>query len=332
MKLGFAVKALGRPGLHSHDSRRWQHAPHLSISLAYLRDMFIFLGDARIGMYRMSPDLAPYVTHPDLPHFHDQIVECSRELRALGELGRRLDLRLSIHPGQHVILNSEDDALTTRSAAELNALAALLDAMYLDRDAVCIIHLGGVYENPRLARERLVERLQALPQATLRRLAVEPDDGRFAVPDALWLHERTGLPVIFDLLHHRLNNPTGLSVRDALTACLTTWPPGVRPKIHFSSPRTEWVVSPQSGIAPTVHQPRWSHHADFAHPFEFIDFMRQTEGLPEFDVMLELKAKDLALRQLLRDLQRFAPDLAARIEPPPALATHRTTRGAPDDS
>jgi len=31
--------------------------------------------------------------------------------------------------------------------------------------------------------------------------------------------------------------------------------------------------------------------------------------------MLEVRAKDLALRQLRRDLARFAPDLAARLEP-----------------
>ena len=40
--------------------------------------------------------------------------------------------------------------------------------------------------------------------------------------------------------------------------------------------------------------------------------MRQLEGL-EFDVMLEAKAKDLALLRLRSDLARIAPDVAARF-------------------
>jgi UV DNA damage endonuclease len=27
-------------------------------------------------MYRISSDIAPYITHPDLPQFHQQIEEC----------------------------------------------------------------------------------------------------------------------------------------------------------------------------------------------------------------------------------------------------------------
>ena len=38
-RLGFALKVLGQPGLKSHDSRRWQNEPHLSVSLAYLREI-----------------------------------------------------------------------------------------------------------------------------------------------------------------------------------------------------------------------------------------------------------------------------------------------------
>jgi UV DNA damage endonuclease len=58
--------------------------------------------------------------------------------------------------------------------------------------------------------------------------------------------------------------------------------------------------------------PVWTGHADFNHPFEFIAFMRSMSGL-EFDVMLEAKAKDLALLRLRQDLLRYAPDVAARF-------------------
>ena len=80
MRLGFVVKPLARPELKSHDSRRWQNSPHLSVSLAYLRDVFTYLVEAGIAMYRISSELAPYATHPDMPQFHNQVAECAAEL------------------------------------------------------------------------------------------------------------------------------------------------------------------------------------------------------------------------------------------------------------
>ena len=58
--------------------------------------------------------------------------------------------------------------------------------------------------------------------------------------------------------------------------------------------------------------PVWTGHADFCNPFEFAGFMRMADGL-EYDVMLESKAKDLALIRLRPDMLRYAPDAAARF-------------------
>ncbi|HEX5689254.1 MAG TPA: hypothetical protein VFX76_04595, partial [Roseiflexaceae bacterium] len=80
MRLGFAVKALGRPNLPSNDARRWQNNPHLRVSLQYLAAIFDYLADASIDMYRISSDIAPYLTHPDMPQFHHQLDECADEL------------------------------------------------------------------------------------------------------------------------------------------------------------------------------------------------------------------------------------------------------------
>ena len=85
MRLGFAVKVLGQPNLKSHDSRRWPNHPHLSVSLIYVRDIFLYLERHSIKMYRLSSTLAPYVSHPELPLFHNQVAECQRELEAIGE-------------------------------------------------------------------------------------------------------------------------------------------------------------------------------------------------------------------------------------------------------
>src|SRR3954463_9354223 len=71
MRLGFAVKVLGAGGLPSHDTRRWQSDPHLSVSLDRLEAILGYLEDNAIGMYRMAAALAPYGPHPDLPRVRD---------------------------------------------------------------------------------------------------------------------------------------------------------------------------------------------------------------------------------------------------------------------
>lgn len=317
MRLGFAVKVLGRPDLPSNDARRWQSGPHLRVSLGHLGAIFDYLAGAGIAMYRMSSDLAPYVTHPDLPQFHGQIAECAPELAALGERARALGLRLSFHPSQFILLNSPEQALTDKSIADLAAQSAILDAMGLGPEAVLVTHVGGVYGDTLSGRERWARTWERLPEPVRRRLVLENDDNRYDVADTLWVHERTGVPLVFDYLHHWCLNRAGLDQHEALAACLRTWPAGVTPKIHYSSPRTEMRTierkNRKTGKPEQVQAaPIWSGHADYLNPFEFITFMRGAARLPDFDVMLESKLKDLALLRLREDLARYAPDVAAR--------------------
>ena len=321
MRLGFVAKSLARPELKSHDARRWQNNPHLSVSLAYLRDMLLYLAHSQIHMYRMSSDLAPYATHPTMPQFRGQVEACAAELAAVGELARRHQIRLSFHPGQHVVLNSPDPSLVAHSTADLLVEASILDAMGCGPEAVVVLHVGGIYEDRARARERFVTAFGALPAAVRRRLALENDDTRFGVVDTLWIHGETGVPLIFDTLHHRLNDPDGRSTHGALAACLVTWPAGITPKIHFSSPRTELNVEPAPGRpTPLIRPPQWRNHADYVNPFEFVDFVRAARDLRPFDVMLEVKAKDLALLQLRRDLAAYAPELPEELPPAPTTA------------
>jgi UV DNA damage endonuclease len=127
------------------------------------------------------------------------------------------------------------------------------------------------------------------------------------------------VPLVYDYLHHWCLDREGIDQYAALEACLRTWPEGVRPKIHFSSPRTELRTlerrNKASGKVERVQAaPIWSGHADYINPFEFIAFLRGAAALPDFDIMLECKTKDLALLQLRADLQRYAPDVAARFD------------------
>ncbi len=311
MRLGFAVRVLGQD-LKTHDSRRWQHDPHLSVSLLYLRDVFGYLDRQGIRMYRMASDLAPYVTHPDLPQFHDQIEECAVELALTGQLADELGLRLSFHAPATTVLNAPEEDIARKSAADLNALAGLLDAMGLGPEAVVVTHVGGAYQDRLRARERFAARFLGLPAATQRRVTVEHDDQQFSVADIVWIHQRTGARLIFDRLHFQCHNPEGLDEIEALAMCLRTWPPDATPKVHFSSPRTalhlvERRDSETGCVQRTLCDPQPTEHADFIDPFAFIAFLRaaRAAGLPDFDVMLEGSGKDLAVLRLREHLTTY---------------------------
>ncbi len=307
MRLGFSVRVFGRSGLRSHDARRPLQQPHLSISLVCLRDILGYLRDKKVHMYRMHSGLTPALTEEGSAGL-EEIDQCTRELAALGETVRACDVRLSFHPYSTVVLNALNEDRAATSVAQLETQAAMMDAMCLGPEAVIVVHVGGVYDDLRTSRQRFVRRYEALPEVVRRRLALEHDDHRFSHADVRAIHEQCGVKLVFDNLHHLVLNPRGISTREALAYSLNTWPEGVVPKIHFSTPRTEMRPWRRSAH---VKVPTWTEHSEYVNPFEFIAFMRMASGLRPFDVMLESKARDLALFRLWEDLRRFAPDLAS---------------------
>lgn len=312
------MKVLGQAGLKSNDSRRWQSGPHLRVSIEYLHAIFKYLEKSKIRMYRMSSDVAPYVTHPDLPQFRRQIAESRSELAELGSRANSMGLRLSFHPSQFIVMNAPDKALLRQSVRDLAAQTEILDLMNLGPEAVIVIHVGGAYDDKSAAMDRWVACYRDLPEQTRRRLVLENDDVRFSAADVLSIHERTGVPLVFDMQHHQCLNPEGLPWRSTLERFLHTWPDTTRPKVHYSSPRTQMReavrVDRKTGKTRKVLQPPlWTAHADYIHPFEFIRFASETKDL-QFDIMLEAKAKDLALHRLRQDILRYAPELQDRFD------------------
>ncbi len=301
MRLGFAVKVLGEGGLPAHDARRWQSGPHLRTSIEALHGVLDYLGRNEIGMYRMTASLAPYATHPDLPRFHRQVEESLEPLAAIGERARELDVRLSTHPGQYVVLNSEDAAVREGAIRDLELQARLLDAMDLGPEAVVVLHVGGAAGGHDAGMDRFLAGFERLSERARARLVIENDDRTYALGHVLALHERTGLRVVWDILHHHCNDPDGIPDREALEAALATWPAGVTPKIHFSSPKTA-MEERKKRVGRRVERswvlPQLRAHADVIDPIAFEHFLRETAAGHDFDVMLEAKAKDLALLRL----------------------------------
>ncbi len=317
MRLGFAVKVMGQPGLRSNDTRRWQADPHLRVSLGHLCEIFSYLRRHNIHMYRMSSDMAPYATHPDMPRFHRMVQESAADLAHVGRLARESDIRLSFHPSQFIVLNSEKEELTRKSMWDLDSQAEMLDRMECGPEARLVIHVGGAYGDRASGCDRWCATWKRLGEPVRRRLVLENDDIRYSAADVLRIHEETGVPLVFDYQHHWCFNPEGLPLLGTLERFLKTWPEGVRPKLHYSCARTELREIKRKNrktkkIETVLQPPIWTGHADYNNPFETIAFLRSIAHL-EVDVMLEAKAKDLALLRLRNDIARYAPELAPRF-------------------
>ena len=166
--------------------------------------------------------------------------------------------------------------------------------------------------------DRWAASYHALPEASKRRLVLENDDISYSAANVLELHERTGVPLVFDSHHFCCNNPERMDLGDAARRFLASWPKGVRPKTHVSSPRTQMRELKRRNkktkkLETVAVPPLWTGHADYVDPFSFIDLMNRIGPGHEFDIMVEAKVKDLAVRRLRNDLLRYAPEVAKRF-------------------
>jgi UV DNA damage endonuclease len=257
-------------------------------------------------MYRMATALAPYSSHPDLPQFHGQVDECAAELEQVGKMVRHRGIRLSTHPGQYTVLNSERPEVRDAAAAELEVQAGLLDAMALEQEAVVVLHVGGAAGGTQAGLDRFERGLGLLSDRARSRLVVENDDRSFGLTDVLPLAERAGLRVVWDILHHRCNDPAGIEDGEALSLAAATWSGRGTPKIHYSSPRLEVgerKVRKGRRVERRPVLPDLRAHADLIEPIGFEYFIRNAPAI-DFDVMLEAKGKDLALLRLRDQMSR----------------------------
>jgi UV DNA damage endonuclease len=181
-----------------------------------------------------------------------------------------------MHPDHFVLLNSPDEGITQRSVNELLYHAKLLDAMRLDRSAKMQIHVGGVYGDKPAAMERFIERYNELPAKIKRRLVVENDDRLFSVKDCMYINGKTGVPILFDNLHHDcLNNKE--TMLDAMKSCFATW------KDADGVPLVDYSTQQPSA--------RKGKHSDTLDEKHFEEYLKTTKDL-KFDIMLEIKDKE----------------------------------------
>jgi UV DNA damage endonuclease len=254
-----------------------------------------------IRLYRISSDLVPFASHP--VNRVRWWAEFERPLADLGAYIRRHGLRVSMHPGPFTVLNSLNSAVARAAGAEVAWHARFLDVLGVGADAKIIVHVGGMADGREAALARFVAAVRQLPAVVRRRLIVENDEHLFTAEDTLEASHATGIPVVFDWLHHRANpgrarTPAG--ARRVIADCFATWGRSDgAPKIHLSS---------------QARGGRRGQHGDWIRPRDLLSFLAVAPPVT-FDCMLEAKRKDQALLRLRRDMARWGIAESGRRAP-----------------
>lgn len=157
-----------------------------------------------------------------------------------------------------------------------------------DRDAVMILHLGGVFGDKAATLDRFRENYSKLPQGVKDRLVLENDDVSWSVHELLPLCEELNIPMVLDFHHHNIIfDPDQIregtkDIVNLFPRILATWRrKNITPKMHYSEPTPAAITGRQR----RKHSPR-------------------VATLPpcpaDMDLMIEAKDKEQAVFELMR--------------------------------
>ena len=235
-----------------------------------------FCADNGIGAFRINSQILPVKTHPEAGYQLSDLPDGDRireRFEQCGRFSRENDIRTSFHPDQFLVLSSPSADVVRRSIADLEYHAQVAEWVGAD---VINVHGGGAYGDKTAALGRLVETIDSLPEAIRAKLTLENDDRVYTPEDLLPICRKTGVPLVYDVHHHRCL-PDGNGVAETTAAAIATW--DREPLFHLSSPLNGWHTGDQR-----------PHHDDI----DPADFPECWRGLT-ITLDLEAKGKELAV-------------------------------------
>lgn len=237
-----------------------------------------------ILLYRMSSDIFPWASEyklSELPHFNAIAII----LKRMGDYAKAHKLRIGCHPGPFNVLCSPNDKVVENTIKDLTLHGEIFDLMGLYNSPYnkINIHCNGAYGDKVASMDRFCDNFQRLPHSVQSRLTIENDDfqSKYSVKDLMRIHEKTGIPIVFDYHHHQFNTG-GLSEEEVLKLAVSTWRDSITPVVHYSESKS--LHENNTKIKPQAHS-------------DFLDYLPNTYGI-DVDIMLECKMKELALLRL----------------------------------
>jgi len=244
-----------------------------------------------ISFFRLSSDFFPWASNykfEELPQFNS----IKAELEKSGKFAIDNGIRITSHPGPFNVLVSPREHVVENTITDLEIHGRVFDLMGLSQTPYnkLNIHCNGVYGDKISAMDRFCKNFKRLSPSVQSRLTVENDDkaSMYSVKDLMYIHERIGIPIVFDYHHHKFNTG-GLSEEEALKLAMSTWPDGIKPAVHYSESKA--LHEENDKIKPQAHS----------------DYINELPNLYGMDVavMVEAKAKELAILPFINKVSKL---------------------------
>lgn len=260
-----------------------------NLSLSNVSDLLVILKwnvEKNIRFFRVSSDLFPWASHYDITLL-PQYSQIKTKLYKIGDYVKRNNIRLTFHPGPFNVLTSPKDSVVANTIKDLEMHGLICDLLGLSRTPFnkINIHCNGVYGDKKSAMDRFCSNFELLSTSVQKRLTIENDDksSMYSVKDLMYIHERIGIPIVFDVHHHKFCDG-GLSEKEALELAISTWPKSIRPVLHYSESKSEHEND--ESIKKQAHS-------------DYINSIPETYE-HDLDIMIEAKAKELAIIPFLK--------------------------------
>lgn len=238
-----------------------------------------YCADNRIGCFRVNSQILPIKTHPDWGYRIEELPNAEEIIDRFKEsqtFAKKHKLRTCFHPDQFVVLNSPRADVVAKSVQELEYQAQVAEWIGAD---VINIHGGGAYGDKHKALDDFARGLDRLSAKVRSRLTVENDDKIFTPSELLPVCQASGIPLVYDVHHHRCH-PDELSIEQATVMAIATWKR--EPMFHISSPLDGW------------QNPKPERHHDYIDLNDFPNSWRNLTATIE----VEAKAKEVAVFKL----------------------------------
>ena len=253
-----------------------------------------------LRMVRLGSDVLPVYTQHEWSYYWrkpDVVDYASREFAKVGETARALDVRLSMHPGQFTVLASDNPEIVNRSVEEFEYHTDVIRWMGYGRqfqDFKCNVHISG-----RQGPAGIKAVLPRLSQEARNCITIENDEMSWGVDASLELAD--DLALVLDIHHHWVRTGEYIRPTDARFARMIDSWRGVRPVIHYSYSRDEWLpegfthesLPNMENLLEAGHKKqKLRAHSDWYPNNEANDWA--LEFLDYADIMCESKMKNLA--------------------------------------
>ena len=254
------------------------------LGLLNAKDLFTILqwnNEHNIKCFRTSSDIFPWGSEYGLQNAPDY-KEIKAILQLCGKYAEEHGIRITSHPGPFNVLVSPREHVVENTIKDLELHGEVFDMMGLSRTPYnkLNIHCNGVYGDKISAMDRFCKNFERLSESVQTRLTIENDDkaSMYSVKDLMYIHERIGIPIVFDYHHHTFQTG-GLSEQEALELAMSTWPKDITPMVHYSESKR--LHEGNDKLKEQAHS----------------DYINQLPNLygNNVDVMGEAKAKELSI-------------------------------------